>query len=433
MIGDLSPNTKAILLLTAPLISGKSSAPADLLKPAEYKRLARHLREIQREPADLVSPDGAALFDACQQVVDAERLRRLVARGFLLSQVVERWRARAIWVVSRADNDYPRRLKSKLREDAPAVLYGCGDIGLLDRGGLAVVGSRHVDEVLVEYTRAVGELAARAERTIVSGGAKGIDQAGMRGALDAGGKAIGVLADSLERSSMQRDHRNLLLDGQLVLVSPYDPGAGFNVGNAMQRNKLIYAFADAALVVSSDLNKGGTWSGAVEQLDKLRFVPVYVRSNQPQSEGLDALRQRGAIAWPDPQDVDSFGEVFSALAPATPQAGLSFAPSEESANVDHVGEESAVWSAAPGHADVACEEALEDETPATPEAILLSAVRESIQRVLASGPLADAEVARALGLTNAQAKAWLKLLVEEGLLEKKAKPVRYVVRQQSLF
>lgn len=43
----------------------------------------------------------------------------------------------------------------------------------------------------------------------------------------------------------------------------------------MQRNKLIYALADASLVVSSDLNKGGTWAGAVEQLDKLKFVPVY--------------------------------------------------------------------------------------------------------------------------------------------------------------
>jgi DNA processing protein len=149
---------------------------------------------------------------------------------------------------------------------------------LLESGGLAVVGSRHVDDSLIDYTMAVGRLAARAGRTLVSGGAKGIDQAAMRGALEAGGKVSGVLADSLEKTTMNREHRNLLLDGQLVLISPYDPSAGFNVGNAMQRNKLIYALADASLVVSSDLNKGGTWTGAVEQLDKLKFVPVYVRS-----------------------------------------------------------------------------------------------------------------------------------------------------------
>ncbi|MBN0509871.1 DNA-processing protein DprA, partial [Pseudomonas aeruginosa] len=92
---------------------------------------------------------------------------------------------------------------------------------------------------LIDYTMSVGRLAARANRALVSGGAKGIDQASMRGALEAGGKVCGVLADSLEKTTINREHRNLLLDGQLVLISPYDPSAGFNVGNAMQRNKLI--------------------------------------------------------------------------------------------------------------------------------------------------------------------------------------------------
>jgi DNA processing protein len=249
-----------------------------------------------------------------------------LGRGFLLSQVIERWQARAIWVVSRADAEYPRRLKARLREDAPAVLYGCGDMALLESGGLAVVGSRHVDDSLIDYTMAVGRLAARAGRTLVSGGAKGIDQAAMRGALEAGGKVSGVLADSLEKTTMNREHRNLLLDGQLVLISPYDPSAGFNVGNAMQRNKLIYALADASLVVSSDLNKGGTWAGAVEQLDKLKFVPVYVRSTGGSSPGLDALRSKGALPWPNPQDADAFEDVFEVAAPTpvpSPQSGLA--------------------------------------------------------------------------------------------------------------
>ena len=91
------------------------------------------------------------------------------------------------------------------------------------------------------------------------------------------------------------------MDGQLVLISPYDPSAGFNVGHAMQRNKLIYALADAALVVSSDYEKGGTWAGAVEQLEKLRLVPVYVRSNGETGKGLEALRRKGALPWPNPE------------------------------------------------------------------------------------------------------------------------------------
>lgn len=184
----LSPNTQAILLLTAPLIAGRGAASSDPLTSAEYKRLARYLREIQRQPADLLLPDQAERLQVCQSIIDVERLQRLLERGFLLSQAVERWQSRAIWVVSRADADYPRRVKARLRENAPAVLYGCGDIQLLDTGGLAVVGSRHIDEWLTDYTLDIGRLTAKAGKTMVSGGAKGIDQAAMRGALEAGGR-----------------------------------------------------------------------------------------------------------------------------------------------------------------------------------------------------------------------------------------------------
>ena len=321
----ISRNAQAILLLIAPLIVGRNTESPELLTPGEYKRLARHLREMQRQPADLVEGEAADLLRACGSVVDEGRLQRLLERGFLLGQAIERWQTRAIWVISRADADYPRRLKTRLREDAPAVLYGCGDAGLLEAGGLAVVGSRHVDEALIEYTMQVGHLAARAGSALVSGGAKGIDQAAMRGALEAGGRVCGVLADSLEKTAMNREHRSLLIEGQLVLVSPYDPGAGFNVGNAMQRNKLIYALADAALVVSSDLGKGGTWAGATEQLNKLRLVPIYVRAAGVESEGLKALQGKGAMPWPEPQDAGAMEAILEAPAPgaAAVQEGLA--------------------------------------------------------------------------------------------------------------
>ena len=85
----------------------------------------------------------------------------------------------------------------------------------------------------------------------------------MFGALQQGGKVIGVLADSLKKGAINRENRNGLINGQLVLISSYDPRAGFNVGNAMRRNRLIYALADASLVVNADLNKGSTWAGAI--------------------------------------------------------------------------------------------------------------------------------------------------------------------------
>lgn len=462
----LSPNTQAILLLTAPLIAGRGTASSDLLSPGEYKRLARHLREIQRQPADLVSPDAAEILRACQPVIDENRLQRLLGRGFLLSQVIEHWQARAIWVVSRADAEYPRRLKARLREDAPAVLYGCGDMGLLETGGLAVVGSRHVDEALIDYTMSIGQLAARAGRTLVSGGAKGIDQAAMRGALEAGGKVCGVLADSLEKTTMNREHRNLLLDGQLVLISPYDPSAGFNVGNAMQRNKLIYALAETSLVVSTDLNKGGTWAGAIEQLDKLAFVPVFVRSTGEPSVGLEALRKKGALPWPNPQDTDTFQMVFSLAKPTpvtSPQVDLTLFANERLhhnerippyllnaklapyvgnvptvtidvlSDVKSVGEQLENGPAVKKTLSMPVMKATESqETESTPAEFLFSAVRDSILAFL-NKPMNDAEVAEALDVSNVQAKTWLQRLVNEGVLEKQKRPVRYVVKQSSLF
>jgi DNA processing protein len=318
MTSGLSSDTQAVLLLTAPLISGRASSNADVLSSGEFKRLTRRLRELKSKPGDLLSPDRNKLLEACAAVVERERLERLLDRGFLLGQVVERWQTRAIWVKSVADPGYPLRLKTLLADDAPPVLYGCGDVGFLDGGGLAVVGSRNADDELLDYAVNVGRLAAKAGKAIVSGGAKGIDRSAMFGGLDGGGRAIGVLSDSLERSAMNRENRDQIIDSRLVLVSPYDPSAGFNVGNAMQRNKLIYALADAALVVSSDLDKGGTWAGATEQLDRLRMVPVYVRSRPKSSAGIDALLRKGAVAWPDPEDARAFDAVFD-LAAARPQ------------------------------------------------------------------------------------------------------------------
>lgn len=466
MMPTLSTNTQAILLLTAPLITGRGSSTPGLLSAAEYKRLARHLRELQYQPADLLGPGAAELLRACHPVVEEQRLARLLERGFLLSQAVERWQTRAIWVVSRADTEYPRRLKSRLREDAPPVLYGCGDTGLMETGGLAVVGSRHVEDALIEYTMSVGRLAARAERTLVSGGAKGIDQAAMRGALEAGGRACGVLADSLEKTAMNRENRDLLVDGRLVLLSPYDPNAGFNVGNAMQRNKLIYALADAALVVSSDLNKGGTWNGASEQLDKLRLVSVYVRSNGEPTPGLSALREKGALPWPDPKDAGALRAVFDARPAAvqSSQPDLSLfgpesshrdepvkpaavrAPEARGARSEPIG--APVTDAAPTECgsstqattQTARAEPQPSETqtagngsfPSSPAHALFDAVRALVRHLL-NTPMTDGEVAAALDVSPAQATAWLRRLVAEGTLEKQGVPTGYVFKQRRSF
>ena len=427
MNDPLSPNTQAILLLTAPLILGRDKTAADLLTPGQYKRLAQNLREQQRQPADLLGPDAdalcAALAAACAPHVDGDRLRALLGRGFQLSQAVERWHNRAIWVLSRADAAYPRRLKARLKEDAPAVLYGCGDARLLDTGGLAVVGSRHVDEALIEYTEGIGRLAAKAGRTLVSGAARGIDQAAMRGALAADGQAIGVLADSLESTAINRENRNLLLEERLVLISPYDPAAGFNVGNAMQRNKVIYALADAALVVSSDYKKGGTWAGAIEQLQKYRLVPVYVRATGEIGQGLQALQYAGASPWPEPETADDLARLVNAAAesPCSPadQGQAQTAIAQAAPKPQPPATTTVPEQVPPGPSDGSDPA----ETGPTPADELFATVRSLIGRI--SFPKTEAEIAAELRVSKTQAKEWLVRLVQEGVLEQTSRPVRY--------
>jgi DNA processing protein len=457
----LSSNTQAILLLTAPLIAGNGASPSGLLSHSEYRKLARRLHEMQLQPANLLDSNTVDLQSICQGIVEESRVRRLLERGFLLSQVIERWQARAIWVISRADASYPRRLKNRLREDTPALLYGCGPVELLEAGGLAVVGSRQVDEALIESTLAVGRLTARAGKTLVSGGAKGIDQAAMRGALEAGGNAIGVLADSLEKTALKREHRNLLMEAQLVLISPYDPSAGFNVGHAMQRNKLIYGLADVSLVMNSDFNRGGTWAGATEQLEHFRLVPVYVRSTGEASEGLDALRLKGAISWPNPESVEEFASIFkmpiSARQEAT-QVGLPLVCTKDDAPADASMVSSNIESSqqaasnkppsvvTPGE-DRQAREILteinqskglpsEDAGIAQNELaageVLFSTVRQVIQLLL-KNPMKEAELASTLQVSTSQVRVWLLRLIEEGIVMKQKKPMGYIAKQPPLF
>lgn len=302
MRSEASSAARAALLLSAPLLGAGGDRNAALLAPAELRRLTDSLAQEGGSLAALAAGDSGALSEARRQINEA-RLDQLLKRDSLLNEALERWSEAGIWCAAPGDREYPRRLTERMGRLAPALIYGSGNSRAADGPGIAVVGSRAAGEEQAEAALTVGAQAAGASVALVSGGARGIDQAAMRGALDAGGKAVGVLADSLARTLKPPENAEAVEDGRLLLLSPYDPLAGFNVGNAMQRNKLIYALADAALVVCSEVGAGGTWSGAVEQLEKLRYTPVYVLNGD--SPGLQALLLKGARMWPGPRAADA--------------------------------------------------------------------------------------------------------------------------------
>ncbi|NEP85487.1 MAG: DNA-processing protein DprA [Okeania sp. SIO2C2] len=294
----LSPDAQVILLLCASF-GQKRNIHLQPLTLSEYNRLAEFLIENKLRPEDLLTEQGLEILPKINdKKLNYERLIALLERGGMLAITVEKWVNQGLWIITRSDQNYPKKLKQNLQHLAPAIIYGVGNIELLEKGGLAIIGSRDINEEEVEYTNKMGKLCASQAINVISGGAKGIDQEAILGTLEVGGTAVGVLADSLNKASVSRKYRDSIRDGKLTLISTYDPDARFNVGNAMGRNKYIYALSDYALVVSSSLGKGGTWAGATEVLNKYQQIPVFVKMQGTVKKGNQALLDKGAKSFP---------------------------------------------------------------------------------------------------------------------------------------
>jgi len=197
-------------------------------------------------------------------------------------------------LLSSVDDDYPRVLVDRLGRGAPPLIYAAGDPALLRTDLLGIVGSRDVGEASAGVAREAAAAAVTHGCGVVSGGAKGVDRLAMASALDAGGSAVGVLAESLLRVTRESEVRRAISDGRLCLCSPYKPTAGFTVANAMGRNKIIYALSNVTLVVAAEAEKGGTWAGALEAL-RQRTAPVVAWTGAGGGEGNHLLVKRGAV------------------------------------------------------------------------------------------------------------------------------------------
>ena len=398
----LTQDTQAVLLLCAGL-GQRDDNGAKPLNVRQYSLLAGWLSENSLRPADLLRAEGRTRLEEWRMAeVSLETLERLLDRGTALGLVLERWAGGGRWVVSRADQDYPERLKSYLGQKAPPLLYGVGERGLLDARALAIVGSRDAAEEDLEFAREVASACARERLAVVSGGAKGIDSEAMMAAVDSGGRAIGVLAEGLGRAAVASKYHDALLDGRMTLVSPYEPEARWFAYTAMERNKVIYALSEAALVVCSAAEEGGTWAGAVEAL-KHGGIPVYVKSSGVVAPGNQRLLQSGARPLP-PQPWENLTSLFE-RAPSEP---LLF----ESTTVK--------------------EEAVQPEAAPAESTDLFPRVLPVIIAVLHEAKNERA-FSEALGIVPAQAKAWLKRALAEGHVRKLGRPARWVAAQRSLF
>ncbi len=309
---------QAILLLCS-FFNKSESRNIRPLTPTEYSRLATWLHQNKFTPADFVSRQEELLsnWQDPKKKITKDRLTELLQRAASMGFALEKWQQQNVWVLSRASQDYPRVLRDTLGDTRSPLLYGIGNKELLRTQGIGFVGSRDTNADDESFTQALAQQAVEQGFTVVSGGAKGVDQTSMIAALDAGGFAIGVLADSLLKAATKPQYRKALQEGRLLLITPYYPEASFSTGTAMGRNKYIYSLSKGVVVVKSD-EKGGTWTGANENLKK-QWVPLWVRdiekSGNKKLIELGGEPLKGAKA-----DFNSLHSSFSFKAAATSKA-----------------------------------------------------------------------------------------------------------------
>ncbi len=191
------------------------------------------------------------------------------------------------------DLEYPTLLRHI--PDAPPVLFVQGDLTLLDRPGVAIVGSRDHSAYGGDVARALGWGAASTGLVVVSGMARGLDAVAHAAALDAGGPTIGVLGNGLGvvYPSANRELYQRVAEGGLLLTE-FPPGERPTAGSFPRRNRLISGLARVTVVVEAAAGSGAliTAGTALDQGREVMVVPGNITT--PQSVGANRLIRDGA-------------------------------------------------------------------------------------------------------------------------------------------
>ena len=187
----------------------------------------------------------------------------------------------------------------------------------LNDPGIALCGSRAAGEQGMAFAKAVGELAAVTDLSLVSGYAKGVDLAGHVACVEAGGHTIAVLAEGLSRFRLRRELRAAIdswseVESHLTVVSQFEPNARWTVWRAMARNATICELG-RVLVAIDPGEKGGTLDAVKKALK--RDMPVVIAWSNPamSHEHLDRLEQDGARIVES--ELDLLAAVNNALEP----------------------------------------------------------------------------------------------------------------------
>jgi DNA processing protein len=256
----------------------------------------------KRDLQAFFAADARQWAEVCNvKPADVQKLERAREKQAAQAFLVEQLAHASISLLTIFDEGYPRLLKNALkRNQTPPVLFYCGDVQILQRQTFAIIGSRNASEQSLAFTREVACYLAEQGANVISGNARGVDQAAYEGAIAGNGCTTVVLPHGIRKLSGVR-MRGLLPGieaGKVLLLSQFHPDAPWVVSRAMERNRIVTGLAQIVIVAESD-TKGGTWDGANGALAQRR--PLYVRQMGPSDlPGNAALLQRGArpLSWP---------------------------------------------------------------------------------------------------------------------------------------
>lgn len=281
----MTPRERGFLLLSSNLGNPER-------KPLTYAQL----RTLSQRAAVKQKPEAdrdLEMTDLLALGYDREMSQRILAlldEEELLEYYLRRSARSGCVPITRVSDGYPIRLRQRLGEESPGVLWAKGDVAIMARPGIALVGSRDIRPENRRFAEEVGRQAALQGYVLISGNARGSDRIAQDACLSAGGRVISVVADELEKQLMKENVLYLSEEG-------YD--SAFTSLRALSRNRVIHALGEKTFVAQCRLAQGGTWSGTVQNL-RHGWSPVFCFLDG--TEAASQLTQLGA-SWVEMQDL----------------------------------------------------------------------------------------------------------------------------------